>query len=142
MEPKNRSSFITFLEHILSSRDVSLAIAPDGESLKELIDLALAHGITQCNNAYEMVRKFENPDFDLFVVLDTNLPKPLYDLVAQYPTGQVQLNDPETLKPIVANPRRENNAALIIAEKKVINAAQAAGFNFLQHVGLCWQPIQ
>lgn len=141
METKNRSLFSNFLEHILSSREVSLAIAPNNEALKELVDLASAQGFTQCHDAYEVVRKLEYPDFNLFIALNADLPKPLYDIVTQYPTGLVQLNDPETLAPIVVNPHWEKNAILIIASKNAISAAQAAGFNLLQRVGLCWQPL-
>ncbi|MGD9577576.1 MAG: hypothetical protein AB7Y74_04945 [Syntrophorhabdus sp.] len=141
MNPVNRSSFIKFLEHTLSNREVSLAIAPDNATLKELIEVALAHGLTQCKDAFEIAHKIESQDFDLFITLDTNLPKPLYDLVVQYPMGHVQLNDPDTLAPIVVNPRWEKNAVLIIADRAAISTAESDGFNLLSKVGLCWQPL-
>ena len=141
MEQKNRSSFCKFLEHILSSREVSLAIAQDDKMIEELMDLASAHGLIQCEDAYDMVRKIGEPTYDLFIVLRKELPKPLYDLTAQYPTGQIQLNAPDTLEPIIVHPNYEKNTVLIIATQKIISTAQAAGFNLLQRVGLCWQPL-
>lgn len=56
MKQEDRVAFTKFLEQIISSREVSLAIAPDAESLAELVEFVSARGLTRCENAFDIVR--------------------------------------------------------------------------------------
>ena len=141
MKQEDRVAFTKFLEQIISSREVSLAIAPDAESLAELVEFVSARGLTRCENAFDIVRTIQAQRYVVFITLTTDLPKLLYDFVVQYPTGMVQLSDPETLAQVVAHPSWENNAVLVLATKKAMEAAQTKGFLLLESVGMCWQPF-
>lgn len=141
MKPTDRPSFSKLIKHIESNREVSLAIVPDDDALKEFGDLTEDHGFVRCKDAFEVARRLQEPHFLLYIQLSTKLPKPLYDLVAQYPMTLLQLQHPVTMEHIVVHPVFKGNAVLILATKKPVAAAQAKGFNLLQRVGLCWQPL-
>jgi len=105
-----------------------------------MVDMATASGFTPCRDAFDIVRKLDDPAFAVFISASAELPKALYDLVAQYPTGQVQLNDPETLAPLVANPKYEGNTVVVVTTEDAVSRSQASGFDFLGATGLCWRP--
>ncbi len=140
MKPFDRASFLKFIEHIESNREVSLAIIPDDNSLMEFGDLTEDLGYARCQDAFEVARKLQEPHFLLYLQLSAECPKPLYDLIAQYPMQMVQLQHPVTMERIVVHHSIKDNAVLLLATKKAITDTQKKGFNLLQRVGLCWQP--
>lgn len=130
-----------FLEHIVSSREVSLAVTADTESLAEMVEVVSAGGFTRCEDAFAMIRAIQVPRYLVFTVLTADAPKPLYDFVVQYPTGMVQLGHPDSLTQVVAHASWENNAVLVVATRKTMEATQTKGYRFLEGVGMCWQPL-
>lgn len=140
METTDRISFSKFIEHIASNREVSLAIVPDDNALMEFGELTEDLGFSRCHDAFEVARKLQDDNFLIYIQLTGECPKPLYDLVAQYPLTIVQLQDPATMERIVVHPLFKENAILILATKKALSDTQTKGFNLLQRTGLCWQP--
>jgi hypothetical protein len=95
--------FSQFSEHIVSSREVSLAVTADTESLAEMVDVVSPTGFTGCEDAFAMVRTMQASRYRVFNVLTGDAPKSLYDFVAQYPTDMVQLSHPGSLAQVVAH---------------------------------------
>lgn len=138
MAHSDQASFIEFMSRLASSRDVSLAIAPDVEAVAELADLAAASGFTRCVDAIELAAMINQPACRLFIEVTAGLPKLLYDLIVQYPTGQVQLSSPGST--INVTPGYQGAAVLVLATEAAASQAQGAGFRLLESVGLCWRP--
>lgn len=71
----------------------------------------------------------------MFLVIDGDLPKEVYDSLAQYSTGQIEIYDTETFTSRIVTPEYDTSCFIILLTSKQLLHLQQQGFNIVALVG-------
>jgi len=135
---KSKQSFSKFIEHTVSQKEVSLVIVKTKEELKRLQRSLQRYKFKKVKTPLELLKKVKSP-IKTYFLIESNLDKQLYDLISQYPTGQIELFDKEKMQSIVVVPNYKNTSIILLMTKGVLKRIQKKGFNVLAIVGLTYQ---
>jgi len=135
---KPKQPFSKFIEHTVSQKEVSLVIVKTKEELKRLQRSLQRSKFKKAKTSLELVEKLKSP-VKIYFVVESNLDKQFYDLILQYPTGQIELFDKEKMQSIVVVPNYKNSSIILLMTKGVLRRTQKKGFNVLAIVGLTYQ---
>ncbi len=134
----NQDSFIDFLQHTTSQKEVSLVIAQDEPELKELRAVLDQKAFTQLVDHPEFFRYISTPS-KIYFVIQNHMPKRIYDFIMQYPTGQVEIFDKNKMKAVVISPIYKDVAVVILMTKETLGNIQKSEFQILEKVGMTYQ---
>jgi len=132
------SNFTDFIKHSQSQKEISLVIAKDDQELRhfqqELDDAQFkkAHDVNDILHNMHANTKIYFPIEDKF-------PKSLYDLIIQYPTGQVEIFDIHSMKSTVVTPNYDKSSIILLVTKDNLSYFGQKGYQILEYVGIAYQ---
>lgn len=130
--------FQDFIKYSDSQKEVGLVVAGDIRALDSLKTSLLTSGYKEAKRVDEILKSIKNNSKILYVIEDS-LPKSLYDLIAQYPTGQVEVFDYEKMKSTIAVPEYQGSSIVVLITKENLIHFQKKGYRVLEHTGLTYQ---
>lgn len=133
-----QSDFQDFIKFTNSRKEVSLAIAKSEEELKEFKEILEKHRFRQATEIPQIMLHMDSATKLYFVVSDS-LSKDLYDFIIQYPTGRVQIFDPNRMKSNISVPTYKDVAIVLVITKENLSKLQNSEFPILENVGITYQ---
>jgi len=125
-----------FLEMTNGSTELCLMIAQDEQELTSVEKEVSAAGFQKTKNIREIFNAIKNGT-KIYFTLGEALGNNIYNILAQYPTGQVTANDGQ--KNLVANPDYKNGSVLILITKENLEKIEQSEKSLLRIAGLTWQ---
>ncbi len=95
-------------------------------------------GFSDAGDIFSLLERVASANKTYLVLSQTNF-KLAYDFVAQYPTGQIEIFNPQTMKSEIAAPNYQNSAVVFLITKENLSAMQNSGLKILGKVGLTYQ---
>ena len=141
--PSSLTSFLppsltSFLPLTVSDREVSLAIVADENESQAMRRLLRKEGYEEFVDPFVLVATLSVPGKRVLVIsLETM--KPAYDLVAQYPTGSVQLFDGQSMTSTFASPKYADSSLLLLVTEPVLASMSAASLDPRGKCGLAYR---
>jgi hypothetical protein len=132
------NKFTNFLRFTNSQKEVSLIIAKDDVELSQLQVQLDENGFKKIGNYIGLLMHIQYPSKNYFVI-HKYMPKEIYDLILQYPTGQVEIFDQYKMKSETAKPLYKDISMVLITTKDILSTIQKAGYQLLENVGITYQ---
>lgn len=133
-----QNSFIDFLKLTISQKEVSLVIAQDEKELKSFQKILNTNNFNEAKDVNQIMERVKQPAKTYFIVTP-NLPKDAYDFLIQYPTGQVEIFNPASMKFDIMYPNYQNSVVIFIITKENLASLERQGFNIKMGAGLAYQ---
>ena len=133
--------FLEFLQYLPGQKEVALVVSHDPRELGSYADLLEEQGFVPAHSVIELLRSVESGT-DSYILADGLVqgePKDLYDLVAQYPTGQVQIWSNEDKRMVTASPSYKGAPPVLVTNAQNLALLGTQGFDIRQHSGLAYQ---
>jgi hypothetical protein len=125
-----------FIEKAASSKEPSLMVAQGEEELEILESEVLKQGFQKAQDVREIFNAVKN-DSKVFFILKNGLGNNIYNILTQYPTGQVTAYDGE--KNMVANPSYKTGAILMLTTEENLKNIENSEKSLLKVAGLVWR---
>ena len=125
-----------FLQLATSAKEVSLMVAEDKKELEKLEQKVSDFGFKKTQNIREIFNALRDGEKTYFVLKD-ELGNNIYNILAQYPTGQINAWDGKDN--LVANPNYQTGAVLILITEENLAKVEKDGKSLLNLVGLTWR---
>jgi len=135
---KNNDTFNSFLSRTPSQKEVSLVIAQDESEQKALTAKLRELDFRNASSPLDLLEVLKTPS-QVYVVLDGQWSKELYDVCVQYPTGTIELLDCEHMAPVVVTPQYESTALVYVITKDALIEIEKQGYQLRQATGLTFQ---
>lgn len=132
------NSLDDFLKYTLSQKEVALVIAKDEEELRKFRETLHDHGCKQVAVGTELI-DYVTSSNKVFYQIDGVLPKPVYDFVIQYPTGQVEQYNRDTKKSEVVTPIYRDSAFILLTTQETLSKVEQNGFQILANAGMAYK---
>lgn len=132
------NSFTDFLKHSVSQKEISLAIAKNDQELNQFEETLHQSGFKKAYEVAEILNGIKE-DSKVYYFIDEKFPKALYDLIVQYPTGQVEIFDLRSMKSTVVTPSYTKSAIILLVTKDTLSYFQSKGQSILEYVGMAYQ---
>ena len=129
------SDLIKFIEYSISQKEISLIITKDKEEIKIATQILIELGYHEEINVSDMVKLVSQPS-KVFITLEDDFSKDIYDFVVQYPTGQVEIYDKVNLKSQTVTPAYKDVSIIVVADEETIKKSK---FPILEKVGLTYR---
>ena len=75
----------------------------------------------------------------MYLSVDENMNKDVYDFIVQYPTGQVEIFDNTAMKSNTFSPNHTNSCVVILVLKEDLSKIQEKGWDILSLCGVTYQ---
>lgn len=134
----HQSDFQEFIKFTNSQKEVSLAIAKNEEELKEFKEALEKHHFRQATEVSQLMLHMDSAT-KLYFILTDNLSKDLYDFILQYPTGRVQIFNPDKMKSNISVPVYKDVSIVLVIAKDDLAKLQNSEFPILENVGITYQ---
>lgn len=125
-----------FLELATSAKEASLMVAENEKELEKLESKISEFGFQKTQNIREIFNAVKNGNKTYFI-LKSELGNNIYNILAQYPTGQINAYDGKDN--LVANPDYQTGAVLILITEENLNQIEKSDKSLLKLVGLTWR---
>lgn len=125
-----------FLQLASSSRETSLMVAGDEKKLEILEHKVSDFGFQKTQNIREIFNAVKNGEKTYFI-LKNELGNNIYNILVQYPTGQINAYDGKDN--LVADPNYQTGAVLILITEENLNKIEKSDKSLLKLVGLTWR---
>lgn len=125
-----------FLELATSAKEASLIVAENEKELEKLEQKVSDSGFRKTQNVREIWSAVKNGEKNYFILKD-GLGNNIYNILAQYPTGQINAYDGQ--KNMVANPNYQTGAVLILVTEENLSKIEKGEKSLLNLVGLTWR---
>jgi len=132
------NTFDNFVKFTFSQKEVSLVIAKDKIELANFVKTLESKDFKQVTDISDLFKDIIKPA-KIFLVTKDILSKDMYDFVAQYPTGQVEIYDKFNLKSQMVIPTYQGVSIIFIITRESLGKTQASGFRLLEQVGISYQ---
>lgn len=132
------SDFSNFIKHSISQKEISLVIAKDDQEQRKFQETLDDAGFKKVHDIPEIMRDMKG-DVKIYYCIEEKFPKALYDLIIQYPTGQVEVFDVHSMKSTVISPNYEKSSIILVVTKDNLTYFQNKGYQILEHVGMAYQ---
>lgn len=129
------SSFIPFAA---PQKDFSLLIASHTPQQETLEKILLSLGFMKADKALTLFRSIREAT-PAYIVLDKSNAKDIYDLAAQYPTGQVSILNKEYPEIVWTSPDYREGAVIILCTKKMVEEVASLGLDMRMVTGIAFQ---
>lgn len=111
-------------------------VATDEKELETLEHEVSRFGFQKTRNIREIFNAVKNGNKTYFI-LNKELGNNCYNILAQYPTGQINSYDGKDN--LVANPNYQTGAVLILVTEENLGKIEKSGKSLLKLVGLTWR---
>src|SRR3989339_1786558 len=118
--PKSLKNFLSTLP---GGVEVGLVIAKDEKELSNFAQIMEMSGFKRSENTGDL---FEIPK--TFLIVTDNVDKNIYDFIAQYPTGQIEIFDKEVMQSKTLSPDYKDSAVALLVNRTNIDKIQGNGF--------------
>ena len=125
-----------FLEMTNGSTELCLMIAQNEQELATIEQEASDFGFQKTKNIREIFNAIKNGT-KIYFTLGETLGSNVYNILAQYPTGQVTAHDGQNN--LVANPDYKKGSVLILITKENLEKIEKSEKSLLRIAGLTWQ---
>lgn len=133
----NKEEFEKFLGFTAGAKDVSLVVG-DEKQLEEMVKELAKAGFDDVVDVWGLM-KLEEKDGKGYLVLNDGIEKEVYDFVAQYPTGQVQIWDSEKNDVVILDPVYEKVSVLLLTTEENLKKIETEGYLLMDKVGLVYR---
>lgn len=134
MIQNTKTKLADFIFAIRGGREAGLAIARDESELASLAQEIEALGFSPTQIGWDLFGASET-----VWIPDAKMGKDVYDFAVQYPTGQVEIFDPEAMRPHLLSPAYDTDARIILATKARLAQWRKEGFDLLAVAGPAYQ---
>ena len=131
---KNKKSFSRFLNIASGQKEVSITIAKNQKEQDDFIKILSENGFKKSEAVYELLENTKT-----YFVAGQKIDKNIYDFIAQYPTGQVEIFDKNIMKSNLYTPEYKDKAVIIVALKNNLKKLQKNNFDLLALTGPAYQ---
>ncbi len=125
-----------FLQLVTSAKEASLMVAENENELEELEQELSSADFRKTQNIREIFDAIRNGEKTYFILKD-ELGNNIYNILAQYPTGQINAYDGK--ENLVANPNYQTGAVLILITEENLNQVEKSDKSLLKLAGLTWR---
>ena len=132
------ASLSDYLQYVPSQKEVQLIIANQHHEIAAIKDELYTNGFSE-SFSYSDLLKQSTIGEKTFLILDSTLPKEIYDFVVQYPTGRIQIFDKTQGISRVVAPKYDDSACVLVLSEQTLRTVQESGFDLLSHVGLTYR---
>lgn len=134
----NKNKFEEFLKFSEGETQPILIIASDNEEQEKFADF-LENNSYKKSDGYKDIMENINNFKKTFYILGGDIPKEVYDIVVQFPTGLIQIIG-EDMQQIVANPEYMRvSFAILTTLGNLKLCEEKAGFLIRDKVGIAYQ---
>ncbi len=133
-----KSAIHSFLPYTSAQKDAVLVIAEGAAALKTYEAALVKEGFEKAVTSLDAFGAIREGRRVCVAVTPENV-KSLYDIAAQYPTGQITMINKEYPETVWANPDYEKGGLAVLIEKKSMIALVNSGFDFRTVTGLTFQ---
>lgn len=131
-----REDIQKFLVRTNGSIEASLMILQNEQELLELEQEVADFGFQKTKNVREIFNAIKEGK-KLYFILSSDFGNNIYNIIAQYSTGQVTAYDGKNN--LVANPNYQKGAVLILITKENLEKIEKSGKSLLKLAGISWQ---
>lgn len=132
------TTLVPFLNRLSSQQEISLLIAQNDDQEKLFQQELDNNNYSHPASTEELLSNMTKP-MKQYVVIYPENQKDAYDISVQYPTGQVEIFDPKTMKSKTATPTYKDSSVVFMITKERLATMRNSGLDVLQHVGLTYQ---
>lgn len=127
-----------FLTDSLSQKEVSLIIAENENELAHYQKWLNDSGYKDALNAGLLLANIKHHK-KLYLTLDDTGAKEAYDFAIQYPTSQVELFDPKTMKAINESFDQKNASVVFLATKHQLAQLEKQNYDYRSITGMAFR---
>ena len=135
---KNSKKIKEYLNFVKSQKEVGFMLAKNEKELKEFEKELTSSCFVKNSNIAGLGESLKSPGKN-YLVLKSNGPKKVYDFLVQYPTGQIEIFDSESMKSDVIIPDYKMNTTVMLVTKKYLLKIKEEGYDLLSYAGLTYQ---
>ncbi len=128
--------FQQFLNLTIGQKEISLAIARNESELKEFQEIFKKENFIESKSAIQLAQNIKNNKRN-FLVLGSDI-KPEYDFIVQYPTGQIEFFDHDTMQPTVYSVEYQDTGIIFLTTDEILKNI-SINYNILERVGLTYR---
>lgn len=125
-----------FMQLATSAKEASLVVANNEKEIEMLEKEISISGFTKTQNIREIFHAIQIGKKAYFV-LENGLGNNVYNVLVQYPTGQINAYDGQNN--LVANPNYQTGALLILVTEENLKKIEKGTKSLLQSVGLTYR---
>jgi len=134
----NNKDFEQFIDDSKGQKELSLAIARDHEEFNDFHSALTEKGYIGSDDIFSILPHLDTHKKVYFVINDKSA-KNLYDLAIQYPTGQVNLLDPSSMKNQSFDPDYKNHSLILLTTAEFLSHLAKNNLDFLDSVGMVYR---
>lgn len=135
---KETKKFDEFLNYTFGQKEVSLAVINDLEEFEELSTSLQEKGFVEAKNDLDFFQNIRDKNNTFFFVTE-GLPKKIYDIIVQFPTGQIEIFDDKKMETQVIKPDRSELSVLILLTEGSLKEIENSGYFIIDKVGLTYR---
>jgi len=134
----NAQKFNEFLNKTPGQKEISLVIAKNNEEINSFTKEFNIKNYTQSKDPSELLENIKK-SAKTYYLINENIDKNIYDILIQFPTGQIEIFDKNSMKSEVICPKYDNLNIIFLTEEKILNNIQKKKFDILSNVGLTYR---
>lgn len=134
----NNKDFEQFIHDSKGQKELSLAIAKDHAEFNDFHNTLTKNGYIGSDDIFSILPQIDTRK-KVYLVINDKSAKNLYDLAIQYPTGQVNLLDPSTMKNQSFAPDYENHSLILLTTAEFLSHLAKNNLDFLDSVGMVYR---
>lgn len=134
MAKSKSNTFAYFLEITSGQKEVGLAIAKNNAELALMQKELSKKGFKKVENVFDLFKSAK-----AFFIVGEKMEKDFYDTLVQYPTGQVEIFNKQTMRQQIFTPDYHNAAIVCVVAKGNLSKLRKRGFDLLSVVGPAFQ---
>lgn len=134
----SKKQFLDFLKLTKSQKEIALVIAKDDNELKLFHEILDGSDFRQVVDFPELLKRM-TASSKLYFIVRNNLPKEMYDFIMQYPTGQIEIFDKNTMTSKTFTPLYKDTSVVFVLTKEVLRNIQEKGIQLLESAGIAYQ---
>ena len=132
------NNFTDFLKYAKSRKEVSLVMYNDEIELENTKIILRDNDYRQIDNLSELLNCVTQTS-KVFLVVENDFSKDLYDFIVQYPSGQIEIYDKSSLKSQIVTPIYSDVSVILVIKKEILQKTQTSGLKILENIGLSYQ---
>ncbi len=138
MMVKNSKKIQEYLNFVKSQKEVGFMIAKNKQELKEFKKELNSTSFIKSNNISQLGENLKTLGKN-YLVLEGDDLKSVYDFLIQYPTGQIEIFNKQSMKSEIIIPDYIKNTTVFLVTKKYLSKIKEEGYDLLSYAGLTYQ---
>ena len=131
---KQNLTFPDFLKVASGQKESGLIIAKDRDELNDFVEVMDNKGLKRLDKISNMTNSLK-----VYLNVGENIEKETYDFLVQYPTGQVEIFDKDTMLSKTFSPDYKNSSVVVLILKENLGKLKQKGWDILSIVGPAYQ---